>query len=62
MQFTEHILNELKVLERLHHQFIVQFIKSYKDSKFYYFLMEYIKGMELFDVMREIGLLTSSDS
>jgi cGMP-dependent protein kinase len=33
-----------------------------KDEYNVYFLMEYIRGMELFDAIREIGLLTSSDS
>ena len=62
MSFTQHIENELKVLQRVHNEFLVQFIKSYKDDEYYYFLMEFIKGMELFDAMREIGLLSSTDS
>ena len=35
--------------------FIVQFVRSYKDDINIYFLMEFVKGMELFDVIREIG-------
>lgn len=28
-----------------------------KDEKIIYFLLEYIEGMELFDVIREVGIL-----
>ena len=40
----------------------MQFIRSFKDENFVFFLVEYIKGMELFDVIREIGLLNTYDS
>lgn len=33
----------------------MQFMRTYKDDHQIYFLLEYIKGMELFDVIREIG-------
>ena len=33
----------------------MQFIKTFKDINNVYFLIEYIKGMELFDAIREIG-------
>jgi len=42
--------------------FIMNFFKSLKDKNNIYFLVEYIRGMELFDVIREIGILSSSDS
>lgn len=42
--------------------FIMTFIRSMKDSINIYFIVEYIKGMELFDVIREIGLLGTYDS
>lgn len=41
--------------------FIMQFMRTYKDDFQVYFLLEYIKGMELFDVIREIGLLKTYD-
>ena len=40
----------------------MHFIKSFKDQNYIYFVEEYIKGMELFDVIREIGLLNLYDS
>ena len=30
-------------------------MRSFKDENFIYFLVEYVKGLELFDVIREIG-------
>ncbi len=39
--------------------FVVKYYKSLKDDHFVYFLMEYIRGMELFDVIREIGKFTN---
>lgn len=39
----------------------MQFIRTYKDDYQVYFLLEFIKGMELFDVIREIGLLKIYD-
>jgi cGMP-dependent protein kinase len=40
----------------------MHFAKSFQDKNYIYFLEEYIKGMELFDVIREIGLLNTYDS
>lgn len=40
----------------------MRFYKSLKDENHIYFLVEYIKGMELFDVIRDIGLLNNFDS
>ena len=37
----------------------MNFIRTYKDEYQVFFLLEYIKGMELFDVIREIGILSS---
>ena len=42
--------------------FIMQFVRTFKDTNTIYFLTEYIKGMELFDVIRDIGLLVTFDS
>lgn len=42
--------------------FIMRFVRSFKDDINIYFLVEYVKGMELFDVIRDIGLLKAYDS
>lgn len=48
---------EKNILNQLDHPFIMKLIKTFKDEKRVYFLLEYIRGQELFDVIREIGLL-----
>lgn len=45
------------MLSLVNFPFIMNFIRTYKDDYQVYFLLEYIKGMELFDVIREIGIL-----
>lgn len=40
----------------------MQFIRTYKDQNFIYFLVEYVKGLELYDVIRIINLLTTPES
>jgi len=42
--------------------FCMQFIRSFKDDYHIFFLLQFIKGMELFDAIREIGLLGTYDS
>ena len=48
---------ERSILVKIDHPFIVKLVKTMKDNKYIYFLMDYIKGKELFDVIRDIGLL-----
>ena len=43
------------MLEQLNFPFIVTFIRSFKDKLNVYLLAEYIKGVELFTVIRDIG-------
>ena len=58
----ENIVLERKVLLELDHIFILKLIRTFKDEFRLYFLLEYIKGMDLFDVLRELGLLNETDS
>lgn len=46
----------------LDHTMILKLVKTYKDSKRIYFLTEYVKGMDLFDVLRAMGLLNDNDA
>lgn len=50
------------MLEVVNFPFIMQFIKTYKDQNFIYFLTEYVKGLELYDVIRIINLLNTQES
>jgi cGMP-dependent protein kinase len=38
----------------------MQFIRTYRDENFVFFLTEFIQGMEMFDAIREIGLVPIS--
>ena len=53
---------ERSILLKIDHPFIVKLVKSLKDKNNIYFLMEYIKGKELFDVIRDIGLLNKAQT
>lgn len=44
------------------HPMIIKLIKTFKDSKRVYFLLEYINGLDLFDVLREMNLLNNSQA
>jgi len=55
-------VQEKTVLETVNFPFIMQYIKTFKDNNNIYFLVEYVRGLELFDVIREMGLLNSADS
>jgi cGMP-dependent protein kinase len=58
----ENLFLEKNVLMQLDHVFIVSLVKTFKDEKRFYFLMEFVKGMDLFDALRKIGLLSDDDS
>jgi cGMP-dependent protein kinase len=56
-QLHTNIDMERSILLKIDHPFIMKLVKTLKDSNNIYFLTEYIKGKELFDVIRDIGLL-----
>ena len=47
---------EKNVLLKIDHPFIMKMVKYLKNETHIFFIMEYIRGKELWDVMREIGL------
>ena len=49
---------ERTILLRIDHPFIVKMVKTLKDQKYIYYLMEFIKGRELYDVLNELNLLS----
>ncbi len=46
---------ERKVLKMVKFPFIMEFYRTFKDMNNVYFLTEFINGMDLFDVIRELG-------
>ena len=57
----ESLKQEKKVLQQIEHQFIIKLVKTFKDSKGIYFLLEYVQGLSLFEVLRIINILKTSD-
>lgn len=57
-----HLQQEKSVLEIVDFPFIMKFVRSFKDDINIYFLGEYVRGIELFDAIRDIGLLKNYDS
>lgn len=49
-------------MECTYHPFIVKLQQTLKDEAFVYFLMQYIEGVDFFDMLREIGLCNSQVS
>lgn len=57
MSLERHTMQEKEVLEHINFPFIMKMHRTFKDSNFVYFLLSYVKGMELFDVIRQMGRL-----
>ena len=55
-----HTLQEKEVLEQVNFPFIMKMHRTFKDADFVYFLLSYVGGMELFDVIRQMGRLCLS--
>ena len=53
---------ERAILLKIDHPFIVKLVKTLKSEKYIYYLMDYIKGKELFSVIRDIGLLNKEQA
>jgi cGMP-dependent protein kinase len=51
----KHTLQEKEVLMQVNFPFIMQLYRTFKDDYFVYFLLSYVEGMELFDVIRKMG-------
>ena len=62
VRLHENIQLEKNILLKIDHPFIVKLVKCLKDDKNIYFLMEYLKGKELFEVIRDIGLLNKEQT
>jgi cGMP-dependent protein kinase len=61
-EIQENLQLERKILLQLDHTFILKLVKTFKDQRRIYFLMEFVRGLDLFDVLRQLGLVTDADS
>jgi serine/threonine protein kinase len=48
----DHVLMEKKIMEQLHHPFILNFYHALQDDTYIYFLLEVLLGGELFKFLR----------
>ena len=51
LDISENLILERRVLLQLDHTMILKLIRTFKDSNRVYFLLEYVKGLDLFDVL-----------
>ena len=58
----ESINLERTILMQLDHIFIMKLVKTLKDPQRIYFVLEYVRGMDLFDVLRAMNTVSESDS
>ena len=58
----ENIELEKNILLKIDHPFIAKLVKCLKDDNNIFFLLEYIKGKELFEVIRDIGFLNKEQT
>lgn len=57
-KLERHTKQEKDVLEAINFPFLMTMYRTYKDENFVYFLLGFIQGMELFDVIRKMGILS----
>ena len=55
-------MNEKNLLLRLDHSGIVHLVKTFKDKDRVYYLRQYIHGIDLWDAMREINIVTDEQA
>ena len=61
-QMQENLILERKILLTLDHIFILKLVKTFKDAKRLYFLTEYVRGLDLFDVIRSLSVINDRDA
>ena len=59
---AKYVLMERSVLMQINHKFVMKLVKTFKDYHYLYFLLEYIKGLMLFDVLHESGRFTVDEA
>ncbi len=58
-QFVQRFEREARTLAGLQHENIIQVYSHHMERRFQYFVMEYVEGVDLFDVMERCGPLPS---
>ena len=61
-EIQENLILERKILLQLDHTLILKLVRTFKDSKRVYFLTEFVRGLDLFDVLRQLNLVSDRDA
>ncbi|OMJ81260.1 hypothetical protein SteCoe_18317 [Stentor coeruleus] len=61
-EIQENLILERKILLQLDNMFILKLVRTFKDTKRIYFLTEFVRGLDLFDVLRQLNLVSDRDS
>jgi cGMP-dependent protein kinase len=56
-----YFIQEKNLLKSMNFPFVMELYKTFKDCEYLYSLVEFVRGEELYDVIREIGLLSTED-
>lgn len=56
------LAQERKIMLQVDHSLIIKLIRTFKDSDRVYFLLEYVSGLDFFDVLRLMGLVSNEDA
>jgi len=59
---TDHIMNEISILNSINHPFIISIDGVAQDEKFIYLALELVNGGELFTYLRGVGKLDLDQS
>lgn len=54
----QNIMQERDLLLQIDHTFILKLVKSFDEEEYVYFLTEYVRGADMFDVIRQLGLVS----
>lgn len=60
-ELYENLNTERNILMKVDHLMIVKLVKTFKDNLRIYFLMEFIRGIDLFDLQSKISLVPYND-
>lgn len=58
----ENLILERKILLQIDHPLIYKLVKTFKDNERIYYLIEFVRGRDLFDVLRILNILTDDYS
>ena len=61
-EIQENLILERKILLQLDHFLILKLVRTFKDQRRIYFLTEFVRGLDLFDVLRQLNLVSDRDA